>query len=146
MSNQQFAASHRFAVRYRSGRVVEFGLLAGICLPFLFSGALKLGSFGAAVAEVTALGLPMPALAAALTILIQLGGSAALILGRGWVALLGGLALAGFTLLATLIAHAFWNFDGPARMQQTNVFVEHLSIAFALVFTGWWRWRQAQQE
>ncbi|WP_137896240.1 DoxX family protein [Ramlibacter sp. 2FC] len=112
-------------------------LVAGICLPFLFSGIAKLANLSAAVAESSGLGLPLPAVAVALTILVQLGGSAALILGRGRPAMLGALALAGFTVLATLIAHAFWRFDGPARMQQANIFVEHLSIAFALGFAGW---------
>ena len=123
---------------------VPIALVAGISLPFLFSGITKLTNLSGAVAEFSGLGLPLPAVALGLTILVQLGGPAALILGRGRPAVLGALALAGFTVLATLIAHAFWRFEGPARMQQVNIFVEHMSIAFALVFAGWHRWQQAR--
>lgn len=136
------AANENVAKRERHW--VSIALVAGICLPFLFSGVAKLTNLTGAVAEFSGLGLPMPALALGLTILVQLGGSAALILRRDRLAMLGALALAGFTVLATLIAHAFWHFDGPARMQQTNIFFEHMSIAFALVFAGWCQWQPAR--
>ena len=49
-------------------------LIAGICLPFLFSGLAKLLDFDGAVAEFSAF-FGAPALFAALTIGLQLGAS-----------------------------------------------------------------------
>ncbi len=94
--------------------------------PFLASGVAKLLDFAGATAETAGLGLPMPALTAALVILVQLGGSAVFLVRR-WYWLGAGL-LAGFTALATLVAHPFWAFEGPERARQTAVFFEHLAI------------------
>ena len=81
----------------------------------------------------------------AATIAVQLGGSAMAVLGRGRAAALGAAALAAFTMLATLIAHAFWRFEGPARSQQTNVFLEHVSIVFGLLLISWLHARAPRQ-
>jgi uncharacterized membrane protein YphA (DoxX/SURF4 family) len=72
---------------------------------------------------------------AALTIFVQLGGSAAVLFGRGRWAALGAAALAGFTLLATFIGHAFWNESGMERFHDLNSFLEHFGLigGFALV-------------
>lgn len=94
--------------------------------PFLASGLVKLLDFGGATAEAAGLGLSPPALVAAAVIATQLGGSA-LFLTRRWCWLGAGL-LAGFTVVATLIAHAFWTFDGADRARQTATFLEHVAI------------------
>ena len=106
-------------------------LIAGICLPFLLSGIAKLVDFEAAVAEFAALGLP--AWLVPLTIALQLGASAAAIALRSVAAVLAALALAAFTVAATVLAHS----------HQLVIFVEHLSIAFALAFVAWSNWRAA---
>ncbi len=51
--------------------------------PFWWSGLSKLADFKAAAAETRAFGLCPPALAAAAVIIVQLGGSALIIAGRG---------------------------------------------------------------
>ena len=106
-------------------------LIAGICLPFLFSGVAKLLDFDGAVAEFSAF-FGAPALFAALTIALQLGASIVAIAFPGRAAVIAALALALFTVAATVLAHS----------HQVNIFVEHLSIAFALVFVAWWNWRR----
>ena len=120
-------------------------LIASVCLPFIVSGTAKLTNLSAAQAEFSGLGLPAPALMVAATIAVQLGGSAMAVLGRGRAAALGAAALAAFTMLATLIAHAFWRFEGPARSQQTNVFLEHVSIVFGLLLISWLHARAPRQ-
>ena len=105
-------------------------LVAGICLPFLFSGVAKLLDFEGAVAEFSAF-FGFPAVFAALTIALQLGASVVAIALPGRAAVVAALALALFTVAATLLAHS----------HQLAIFVEHLSIAFALVFVAWWNWR-----
>jgi len=104
------------------------GLLARLALacPYAISGLVKLLDFGGATAEAAGLGLGSPALVAAAVIVTQLGGSA-LFLTRRWCWLGAGL-LAGFTVVATLIAHAFWTFEGLDRARQTATFLEHLAI------------------
>lgn len=97
-----------------------------LAAPFLVSGLVKLLDFGGATAEAAGLGLSPPALVAAAVIATQLGGSA-LFLTRRWCWLGAGL-LAGFTVVATLIAHAFWTYDGADRARQAATFLEHLAI------------------
>jgi transmembrane protein len=97
-----------------------------LALPFLISGFAKLLDFGGAAEEVAGLGLRPVAPFAAAVILVQLGGSALFLTRRFcW---LGAGILAGFTVVATLLAHPFWTFEGPDRGRQTATFFEHLAI------------------
>lgn len=41
---------------------------------------------------------------------------------------LGALGLAGFALAATVLAHAYWGFDGTERNRQQITFLEHMAI------------------
>ncbi|KFC71597.1 16S rRNA (Guanine966-N2)-methyltransferase [Bosea sp. LC85] len=110
-------------------------LLARIAVaaPFLISGVAKLADFGGAVGEVRGLtGLEPAAHFAVLVILTQLGGSALLIAG-GRYAWIGAAALAGFTAVATLYAHAFWLKPAGERFLHQNIFFEHVSIVGGLV-------------
>lgn len=104
------------------------GLLARLALaaPYAVSGIVKLLDFNGAAAEAAGLGLGSPALVAVAVIVTQLGGSA-LFLTRRWC-WLGAGVLAGFTVVATLIAHAFWTYEGLDRARQTATFLEHLAI------------------
>jgi uncharacterized membrane protein YphA (DoxX/SURF4 family) len=95
--------------------------------PFIMSGATKLLNFDVALSEAAALGLTPPALVAVAVIITQIGG-AVLFLNQRWCWLGAGI-LAGFTLLATLIAHPFWTFDEPDRGRQTATFLEHVGLA-----------------
>jgi len=117
-------------------------LVAGICLPFLYSALSKTLDFGAAVDEFSALALPFPAAIVALTIVVQAAGTVLLTVGRGGWAVTGAALLAAFAVMATLIAHAFWTVDGPARAGQANIFIEHVSIICGLVLAGWWKQQQ----
>ena len=94
--------------------------------PFFISGIIKLMDFSEASAEVSGLGLQPAAAVAAAVILVQLGGSALFMTRRFcW---LGAGMLAVFTAYATLLAHPFWQFQGPERGHQTATFFEHVAI------------------
>jgi transmembrane protein len=94
--------------------------------PFLISGFVKLLDFTGATEEVAGLGLRPGAPFAAAVVLTQLGGSVLFLTRRFcW---LGAGILAGFTILATLLAHPFWTFEGPDRGRQTATFFEHVAI------------------
>jgi uncharacterized membrane protein YphA (DoxX/SURF4 family) len=104
------------------------GYIARLALaaPFLISGVVKLLDFPGAMAEVTGLGLGPAGPFVAAVILTQLGGSI-LFLTRRYCWLGAGL-LAGFTIVATLLAHPFWVFEGTDRGRQTATFFEHVAI------------------
>jgi transmembrane protein len=103
-----------------------------VALPFLLSGFAKLGDFNGAIAELRGLtGLEPAALLAVLVIATQLAGSALLIAG-GRYASIGAAALAGFTIVATLYAHAYWLKPESERFLHRNIFFEHISIVGGL--------------
>lgn len=97
-----------------------------LATPFALSGISKLLDFSGTVHEITALGLMAPTLVAAATIATQLGGSILFLTRR--LCWLGAGLLSVFTLLATLVAHAFWQFDGIERVQHLRTFCEHIAI------------------
>jgi len=102
--------------------------------PFLISGLVKLTDFGGAMNEVAGLGLQPAMPIAAAIILTQLGGSAFFLSRRTcW---LGAGILAVFTVLATLLAHPFWMFEGPERGHQTATFFEHVAIVGGLAMAA----------
>lgn len=105
-----------------------------LCLPFWWSGINKLIDFSGGTAEIAALGLPAPAAFNALTVLVQLGGSA-LVIANVWT-WLGAGALGVFTVIVTLLAHQFWTLQGNAHIEQLNVFLEHLAIVAGFVLAA----------
>lgn len=114
-----------------------FQLLARILLTITFwlSGLAKLFDFPAAVAEMTANGLPAPAVFAALTIAVQLIGSALVIRG-GSLVWLGAGALGVFTAITIPVSHAFWRAEGAEAIAKMHVAVEHLSVIGGLIIVA----------
>ena len=106
-------------------------LRCGLAVVFLYAGADKLRHWRESLDEVTSLGLPAPRLFTALTIVTQIIGGAMVI--TGIFAALGAVALAGFTILATVLGHRFWLLRGqPARREFTTA-LEHVSIVSGLL-------------
>lgn len=103
-------------------------LLARLLLAWVFldSGIAKLLHWHDGLEEVAALALPNPPLMLGLTVATQILGGLAVAFGFG--ARLGALGLAGFTLAATVLAHAYWGFDGTERIRQQITFLEHMAI------------------
>jgi transmembrane protein len=107
-----------------------------LCSPFLVSGISKAMNFQGTVAEVRGLaGLEPATLFAMLVILVQLGGSILLVLGRrgAWT---GAVLLIGFTAVATLLAHPYWLRDGTDRVRDFNTFWEHVGLAGGLLLAA----------
>ncbi|WP_165187118.1 DoxX family protein [Caulobacter soli] len=98
-----------------------------LTLPYWWSGLSKLANLSGALGEAAHFGLKPAWLVVAATVLVQLGGSILLIVGRvGWLA--AG-ALGVFTALATLIAHPFWTVADPMeRFHALNTFLEHIGL------------------
>ena len=107
---------------------VAFLARLALVSPFLVSGVLKALDFSGAVAEVRSLvGLEPAPVLAALVIATQLGGSALIIVG-GRLVWVGAVLLAGFTALATLLAHSFWTKTGIEAVHDLTTFFEHVGL------------------
>lgn len=106
----------------------------GLTAPYWIGGLAKWLDFNGAVAEQLHFGLRPPVVFALATIAVELGASALIIAGR-WV-WLGAGALAVFTAIATLIAHAFWTLQGIERFMAFNSFFEHLGLIAGLVMAA----------
>ena len=67
-----------------------------------------------------------------LTIALELGGGILLVLG--WQARWIAAAFFGFTLLSSVIFHAFWAADAANFMNQLNNFMKNLSIMGGMLY------------
>jgi uncharacterized membrane protein YphA (DoxX/SURF4 family) len=98
---------------------------------FLIGGIQKLADFPAAVAEQAHFGLQPAWLWAVAAIVVELGGSVLVIVGR-WV-WLGAGGLGALTAVSMLVANNFWAQTGHDRFVATNAFFEHLGLVAGLV-------------
>ena len=112
-----------------TGRV----LLAVLFLP---AGLSKIGGFAGTVGYITSKGLPFPELAAVAAIVLEVAGGLALLLGFGtrWAAL----ALAGFTLVATVIFHNYWAMPAAQQMVQQLMFMKNIAVVGGLLTLAAW--------
>jgi len=95
---------------------------------FILSGVGKITGYDGTAAYMASKGMPLVGVLLPLTILTELGGGILLAIGykARWVAL----ALAGFSVLAALVFHDFWNVtDAAQHMNQQINFLKNLSIA-----------------
>ena len=101
---------------------------------FLVAGVRKIMIWGAQVGYFTKLGFPAPEFFTVVAILIELGAGLALLVGwrTRWAAWL----LALFVLIATFMAHRFWEFDAALQANQMNHFLKNLAIIGGLMFVA----------
>ena len=101
---------------------------------FLVAGARKIMIWGAQVGYFTKLGFPAPEFFTVVAILIELGAGLALLVGwrTRWAAWL----LALFVLIATFMAHRFWEFDAAQVANQLNHFLKNVAIIGGLLFVA----------
>jgi len=103
-------------------------LLGRILLAFMFvvAGWGKLTGFAGTVGYVSSAHIPMPEVATALALAVELGGG--LMLALGWKARWAALALAGFTLVASLAFHDFWHMAGAEAMTNQLFFFKNVAV------------------
>ena len=108
-------------------------LLARILLMVLFVifGWGKLLGFGATVTYMASVGLPLPTVTAAVTVIMELFVGLAIVIGfyTRPLALLLGL----YTLGAAVIGHQFWHMIDPDRIEAMINFYKNVSIAGGLL-------------
>jgi putative oxidoreductase len=101
-----------------------------IALIFVISGFTKIGGFEGVVGYIASKGLPMPQIAAAFTVALELGGGILLIIGwqTRWVALIYFIWL----LPVTFVFHKFWGIDAAQVQNQFINFMKNVSIMGAM--------------
>ncbi|MFZ3083973.1 DoxX family protein [Rhodoferax ferrireducens] len=100
-------------------------------LLFLPAGISKIAGFAGTVGYIGSKGLPMPALGAVIAIIVEVGGSLALISGFG--TRFAALALAAFTLVATFFFHNFWGVPVDQAMMQQLMFYKNIAVVGGLL-------------
>lgn len=103
-----------------------------LSLVFLVAGVRKALAFAATAGYFTKLGMPMPEVMVVLAIIVEVGGALLLIIG--WKARYAAIALAVFTLIATFMAHRFWEFPDAQYANQLNHFLKNLAIIGGMLF------------
>src|SRR6185295_11886214 len=112
-------------------------LLAGralIAAMFLVVGVRKIMIWGPQVAYFTKLGFPAPEFFTVVAIVIELGAGLALLVG--WKTKWAAWLLALFVLIATFMAHRFWEFDASQMANQMNHFLKNMAIIGGLLFVA----------
>lgn len=133
MANNPSAVT-RFAARFATPAVRWLALL-GLCAAYLQGGFNKATDFPGAIAEMQHFGLSPERPFALAVIALELVASVMILTGIGrW---LGALALAAFTLMATVLALRFWEMAPPARFMAANSFFEHLGLVGGFLLVAW---------
>jgi putative oxidoreductase len=107
----------------------DFAALVGrvlLAVMFVWAGFGKITGYAGTAGFMASAGMPMVGLLLPMTILLELGGGIALILG--WKARIVALALAAFTLVATLVFHRFWEMQPDAVMANTLFFYKNVGV------------------
>ena len=112
-----------------------------IALLFIPAGFGKISGFAGTVGYATSVGMPMPTVAVAVGLLIELLGGLALLFGFG--TRIAALALAVFTLAASFFFHAYWALPADQQMMQQLMFFKNVAVtggllAFAAFGAGAW--------
>jgi putative oxidoreductase len=108
-------------------------LVGRILLAFMFvpAGFSKIGGFAGTVGYATSAGLPLPEVGVAIGIVIELVGGLMLLVGfkTRWAAL----ALAVFTIVASLFFHNYWAMPEAQQMMQRLMFMKNFAIVGGLL-------------
>ena len=98
---------------------------------YLFSGVGKLMNFDGTVAYIASKQLPLPAVAAGLAALVEVGGSLMLLIG--FRARVAAAAMVVFTLAAAFLFHDFWHSAPDQAQNQMIHFMKNLAMAGGLL-------------
>ena len=102
-----------------------------VAVIFLTSGYGKIVGYAGTASYMASSGMPMVPLLLPLAIVAELVGAAMVI--AGFQARSGALALAAFTVVATLVFHRFWTMTGMDAYLQQIQFMKNLGIIGGLL-------------
>jgi putative oxidoreductase len=105
-----------------------------LALIFVTSGFSKLTHFGETVGGIAGQGVPLPNVAAAIAVVVELGGGLAVL--AGWMTRWIALAIVVFLIVITPIFHGYWSGAEAERMTNEIMFWKNVSIlgGFLLLF------------
>ncbi|WP_404300886.1 DoxX family protein [Alicycliphilus denitrificans] len=98
---------------------------------FLPAGIAKLTGFSGTAGYIASAGLPAPALAAAVALLVEILGSLALLFGFG--TRIAALVLGLFTLAASFFFHAYWSAPADQAYVTQLLFFKNIAIVGGLL-------------
>jgi putative oxidoreductase len=102
-------------------------------LYFIVPGITKVTGWAATTTYMEAHGVPLIPVLLALTIVLQIGGGACLVIG--YRTQLMAFLLAGLTLVISLFMHDFWNMEeGLQQGHEMQNFIKNLAIMAGLMF------------
>jgi putative oxidoreductase len=113
--------------------------LAGrVLLAYLFipAGIGKVTGFAGTVGYISSVGLPAPTLAAAVAAIVEIVAGFAILLGFG--TRIAALALALFTVAASLVFHAYWSVPADQQMIQSLLFDKNIAVGGGLLTLAAW--------
>ena len=99
---------------------------------FLVFGIRKLIAVAGTAGYFAKLGFPMPDVMVWVAILIEVGGGALLLLG--WQTRRVAWLLIAFTVIATLMAHRYWEFDAAQYANQMTHFFKNVAMVGGLLY------------
>ncbi len=102
-----------------------------LALMFVLGGIGKLGGLEGTAGYIASKGLPLPMVLAVATGVLELVAGVMLIIG--WQARWAALALAAFTLLASVLFHNYWAMPAAQQMMQQLMFMKNLAVAGGLL-------------
>jgi putative oxidoreductase len=98
---------------------------------FLPAGIGKLTGFAGTVSYISSVGLPLPTLAAAIALIVEIVGSLALLAGFG--TRIAALVLAAFTLVASFFFHAYWAVPADQAFVTQLLFFKNIAVVGGLL-------------
>jgi putative oxidoreductase len=102
-----------------------------LALMFLLAGLSKFGGLEGTAGYIASKGLPMAQVLAVATAALEVGAAVLLIVG--WQARWAALALAAFTLLASVLFHNYWAMPAEQQMMQQLIFMKNIAIVGGLL-------------
>ena len=113
-------------------------LLGRILLALLFvpAGFSKLTGFAGTVGYIGSKGVPLPELAAAAAIGVEVG--LGLLLLIGWQTRWAALGIAFFTVVISFIFHNFWAVPADQMVQQQQSFFKNIAVVGGLLTVAAW--------
>jgi putative oxidoreductase len=105
-----------------------------LALIFVTSGFAKLIHFGGTAGQIADHGVPLPYVAAAIAVVIELGCGLAIL--AGWMTRWAALAFVVFLIVITPIYHGYWSAPDAERMVNQIMFWKNVSMlgGFLLIF------------
>ena len=102
-----------------------------LALMFVLAGFGKLTGLEGTAGYIASKGLPAPMLLAVAAGVVELVAGVLLIIG--WQARWAALALAGFTVVASVIFHNFWAMPAAQQMTQQLMFMKNIGVVGGLL-------------